>query len=214
MIPGLMDRVIDVTLPGSEYLMVLFEAYLDECGDDGGFPAFSVGGYLIKSIKARDFEHEWARLLQKAGISCFHMVECAHGNGEFANLSKAERIKLQTELMNLIKANVEIGFVMTVPQFRFIDRDGFGPPYAFSLDKTFDSLHWLVSQNQQGRDFSISVFYEAGHKHSGRAIERFHRMRENYPGVRSIAQIQKAQSGLIQAADILVWQYNKYLKDA
>ena len=81
----LIDRLLEVTLPveNGRYGIVLWEAYFDESGDDGGFPIMTVGGYLVKPSNARRLERKWRRLLRKYKLPYFHMVECAHGNKNF-----------------------------------------------------------------------------------------------------------------------------------
>jgi hypothetical protein len=44
----------------------------------------------------------------------FHMVDCAHGNGVFANLRLDERIAVQTKLIEAIKRHAIQGIAITV----------------------------------------------------------------------------------------------------
>ncbi len=56
----LFDRLLEVFLPASGgWAFLMYEFYIDETGDDGGFPILGVGGYLIRSDYARLMEREW-----------------------------------------------------------------------------------------------------------------------------------------------------------
>jgi hypothetical protein len=51
--------------------------------------------YLKKS-EAIKLGREWRKVLHWKNLPHFRMSECAHGNGPFANLTKAERIDVAT----------------------------------------------------------------------------------------------------------------------
>ncbi|ESY05216.1 hypothetical protein X753_16040 [Mesorhizobium sp. LNJC399B00] len=44
------------------------EAYIDESGDDGGFPIQIVGGYVVRPEDARFVETAWAAVLESMAI--------------------------------------------------------------------------------------------------------------------------------------------------
>lgn len=212
---GFVQRLLDVTSPseGGD-ILVLYESYFDETGDDGGFPIVAVGGYITRPDEARSLEREWAGVLAKYDLPFFHMVDCAHGTELFKGWRIEKRIEIQTALMEIIKARVEAGFVCAAPIERFDNQGGLGPPYVFCLDQCLFSLNAILkAKHKEGSDWMMSCYYEAGHKYSSRALQRFEARRNDFPKIKSLSVVDKTFSGMIQAADILVWQFAKFVKD-
>ncbi len=85
--------------------MAAAHAYFDESGTHDGSPVLCVAGYVIPEERRQDFNTKWIETLESKGLTHFHMVDCAHGNGEFANLGMSERIEVQTKLIELIKGS-------------------------------------------------------------------------------------------------------------
>jgi Protein of unknown function (DUF3800) len=194
--------------------LISYEAYFDETGDDGGFPIIAVGGYIFESWAARKLESRWQAVLAEHDLPYFHMVDCAHGSGLFTKLTLPDRIKLQTRLMNLIVAYVSCGIVCAAPLKRFNGANELGKPYEFCVDQCVFSLSVILNARHGIGGWKLSCFYEDGHKHSGLARARFEHNRKTYPNVDSLKHVAKESSGMVQAADILVWQFAKFTKDA
>lgn len=188
----------------------MYEAYLDETGDDGGFPLFAIGGYIVRSDIARLFEDRWSALLAEYHLPYFHMVECAHGNDQFSGVPREKRIEIQTRFIDLIKEMGLGGCVSIVPLQTNQSTDTL---YRTCIGNCITVLETCVKYNAPDAT-DLIVFYERGHTHSFGAHEALKRLKEKGPPefIRSVAGIDKRASGLVQAADILVWQYAKYVK--
>jgi hypothetical protein len=189
-----------------------YEAYLDETGDDGGFPIMAVGGYLIRKSRARDLEVHWRQILSQYNIPYFHMVDCAMGSGVFSALTKDSRIEVQTLLMDLVKQHVELAVVSSTPLAHYEAASDIGDPYTQCVNSAAIQLTSLLVQKHGEAQYRLKLFYEAGHKNSGNALAYFNDKKEFYPNT-SFSFIKKRNSGMIQAADILIWQYAKFIKD-
>ena len=70
-----------------------------ESASHDGAPILCVAGLIFKKSEAIKLGHEWAKVLRWKKLPYFHMVECAHGNGEFAKLSKDERIEVARRMV-------------------------------------------------------------------------------------------------------------------
>ena len=93
-------RLIEATLPaGGGCVVNLVEAYFDESGSHSGSPVLCVAGYLLDSENAKPLTKEWTDVLAPKGLTHFRMVDCAHGAGEFAKLSRDERIAVAKALI-------------------------------------------------------------------------------------------------------------------
>ncbi|MES0095093.1 MULTISPECIES: DUF3800 domain-containing protein [unclassified Mesorhizobium] len=192
------------------------EAYIDESGDDGGFPIQIVGGYVVRPEDARFVETAWAAVLRKYGdLPYFHMVECAPEppSGVFKGMPKERRIQLQTELMDLINRHVAFSIICSTPLGRYdgYNKDGkYIDPYTYLVGNVSDIIYDIA--NIYFRDCEVSLFYESGHKNGNTAYEYFNDRKIHRPRT-SFSFMDKRASGMIQAADIIVWQYAKFIKD-
>ena len=84
------ERLLQIWLPDGGSTLML-EAYLDESGTHGGSPVMCVAGYLIGSAQCSRFQVNWDEFIGRFGLDYFHMAECAHGTGAFANVSPHDR---------------------------------------------------------------------------------------------------------------------------
>lgn len=87
-------------------------AYFDESGTDTGAVAHCVAGYVIMEEPAKHLDSLWRAVLRKHGLTHFHMVDCAHGAGEFVDMRKDERSQIARSMIEIIKALVGIGFAV------------------------------------------------------------------------------------------------------
>lgn len=185
--------------------------YLDETGDDDGFPLFGVGGYLFRQERANRMERLWRKTLRRARVPFYHMVEATHANGPFRNLDKVKAVDLHKAIIKLIKAHAEIAVASFAPLDRFAEKEV--SPYEFCFENSLLQVNELCRQ-KHGSDFQIRAYYEGGHKHSGRLAKRFHQLQDlDRNGIMSLCEVTKENSPSVQAADVLVWMLAKYIKD-
>ncbi|MEX2149655.1 MAG: hypothetical protein WD793_05545 [Steroidobacteraceae bacterium] len=123
----------------------MFEAYFDESGCDDGSKLLVVGGYLVDSGKVRRLDRKWRAALRPLGLSYFHMVDCAHGNGPYKKLTIDQRIALVTRLIYLIKQHAAMGFMAVVNPKRFQDIPRMPDAYTFALEMVLFAIGaWVL----------------------------------------------------------------------
>ena len=108
--------ILDAVLPRGGHVIAQIESYFDESGTHDGSPVLCLAGYILSKRMARLLRREWGKMLGRHKIPYFHMVECAHGNENFAHLSKEEIIEIGKEVIELIKKHTYKGLAVTVCQ--------------------------------------------------------------------------------------------------
>lgn len=210
--------MIRVLLPSCGYAMIQAQAFFDESGSHEGSPILCVAGYIFRKSEAIKLGHEWRKVLRWKKLPYFHMVDCAHGNGPFANLTKDERIEVQTKLIEAIKRYAVQGMAVTVDPVEYatfhkrlpFDPKLYADAYAFSTQFIMTGVSSFIEKNP--RVGSMAYFFEAGHKSAPQAHEIMHRMFES-PTIKhdfryaGHAFVEKQKSPAVQAADLLAWQW-------
>ncbi|MBR0824906.1 DUF3800 domain-containing protein [Bradyrhizobium manausense] len=188
----------------------MFEAYFDESGDleeESGI--FCLSGYFVVTEAARRMQAKWVEALQRRQLAYFHMVDCAHGNGIFAPLSKPERIELVTELIAIIKKYTVEGFSIfaSVDSYKTLSEapDVYSDCAAGCVQAV---KSFLRMQRVSG---NVSYFFEAGHANRSEAYG--HIARKLPREIDSVVFGSKVGTPLLGAADLLAWQSTKYAKD-
>lgn len=209
----LFESIVDTVLPNGGYVMVLYHAYIDESGTHAGSPIVAVGGYLIKKSAAKKMDREWKLALTAYDLPYFHMVDCAHGAPPFDKLSADQRIAISKRLIGLIKEHTSLGLVAITDPRRFSGRPEVTDPYCFCLTACSMGLASWLSDKVPSR---IAYFFEAGHKDGALAdreiISWMHdESSKKYYAAHAFAR--KTDVRLLQAADLLVWQAAKFMKD-
>jgi hypothetical protein len=210
--------MLRVLLPSGGYAMIEAQAYFDESGSHDGAAILCVAGYIFKKSEAIKLGHEWRRVLRWKKLPYFHMVDCAHGNGPFANLSKDERVVVQTKLIEAIKKHAIQGIAVTVNPAEYAAFPGRLPirpglydnAYAFCAQSIMTGVSVFMERNPLVR--SMAYFFEAGHKSAPQAHQIMQSMFAQ-PAVKEQfryaghAFVEKEKSPAIQAADLLAWQW-------
>lgn len=195
--------------------MTGFKAYFDESGCHDGSSVLAVGGYLVRADLANRMERKWKSALNRYGLPYFHMVDCAHGNGAFRALSKQQRVDLQTRLIDLVKAHTSLGFVSIVNPNRFAQVEAIPDPYTFCVNACLMGIcAWFTNRPQT----QIEFVFEAGHVNGKKADRHLMTHRSgNDPDISRVYHshrfANKTDTPLLQAADLLVWQSAKFMRD-
>lgn len=186
------------------------EGYFDESGSFEEAPhIFCLAGYIIGADAAKVIDAKWEAVLKEHDIPYFHMVDCAHGTGIFANMDKAERIVIETKLIELIKAHTLEGWAIVAKRDNFKLSIEQPDPYSALVKICVIALQsFMHGQRIEG---DMAYFFEAGHKNKGDAYNHVAKMISELPA--SITFAEKADLRLLQAADILAWQVAKFAKD-
>ena len=218
---GVYERFLDILLPEGGLVSELVEMYLDESERDQSI--LCIGGYLLRKEQAEALQPLWREALAQHNLSHFHMVDCAHGNEEYADISANDRIKLQTRLFALLKEHIECGYSYSFdlehadlcPNAVELGRAQITPYTLCAYFCLHGARHWAKRSNFGGE---IAYIFEAGHSSQGQAsalmdqIFRVPSLREffQYAGH---AFIPKKKAAGLQCADILVWQWGKNRSD-
>jgi hypothetical protein len=219
--PVIYDALADilrVLLPGGGCAMILGQAYFDESGSHSGSEVLCVAGYVFRKNQAIKLGHEWRKVLRWKKLPYFHMVDCAHGNGPFANLTKDERIAVETRLIEIIKRHAIQGISVTVDPLEYASFPGKLPTkpglydnaYAFCAQAVMAGISAFIETNPIVGQ--MAYFFEAGHQSAPQADEIMramfvlpkHKHDFRYVGH---AFVEKQHSPQIQAADLLAWQW-------
>jgi hypothetical protein len=203
---------------GGGCAVIQAQAYFDESGSHDGSPILCVAGYIFRKNQAIKLGHEWRRVLRWKKLPYFHMVECAHGNGPFAKLTKDERIAVQTKLIEAIKRYAVQGVAITVDPVEYAPFPGRLPTkpglydnaYAFCAQVIMTGVSVFLERNPLvGK---MAYFFEAGHQSRPQADEIIRTMFAQ-PAIKQQfryaghAFVEKADAPQIQAADLLAWQW-------
>jgi hypothetical protein len=197
-------------------------AFFDESGSHAGSPVLCVAGYAFEKRETRLLAKDWNAALKRYGIPFFHMVDCAHGNENFASLSREQRIKLATALIGIVKRRAAHGFAVSVDvdAYRTV-MPSWGPtksPYAFCARCVIDEMgRWFFKTGFKGKS---SYFFEAGHESRSEAEDvvgavltnPLNKVSKIHYGYVAHSFILKQASPAVQAADLLAWHWATDLK--
>jgi hypothetical protein len=172
-----------------------------------------VAGYLIPEARREAFNVHWNETLERKGLTHFHMVDCAHGNGEFANLTKHERIEVQTKLIELIMCSSARGIgamvVASVYEQLMPFHPNMGSAYNYCIWHCLEATRIWIEES--GIPVEIDYHFERGHQ-SDREADRIMTFAFSDPtgrpafGYASHVFVDKLAFPGVQAADLLAWQ--------
>ena len=209
-----LDHLLTALLPAGGTVAALYNIYLDESGTHDGSKVLALGGYLAHSDAAREMSLDWNSVLRQYGLPYFHMVDCAGGSGVFAHLTKSDRIAVATIMIDLIKVYTSGGFAAITPPHR-VNLEGHNA-YTYCVQTCMNAM--LSMDDAADPECKIALFLESGHESASLAnseIERIRKIENSAAHKKLISHsfVGKADICLLQAADILVWQCAKYVKD-
>jgi hypothetical protein len=194
-------------------------AFFDESGTHAGSAVVCVAGYLFDEPQVAHFEREWRDLLGRYGVPCFHMSDCAHGAGAFADIAKAERVELARTAIGIIRRRARMGLAAAVaePEFRKVFPE---PEYREWLSGYTLCAHVCLLGVAQWADRweihePIRYSFEAGAAKQAEFQTYLQLLlsSERHRGWRERMRIQryefaaKSAETTLQAADLLAWQY-------
>jgi hypothetical protein len=194
--------------------MLEVEAYFDESGSHAGAPVLCVAGYIIEKNRAIQLTAEWRGVLRARNLPYFRMSECAHGNGPFTALALTDRIQLVARLIQLIKQYTIQGLAVTLNVGEFDQsiphHPIIGRPYSFAAHIILAGLSSWLDANQAAT--SCAYFFEAGHASQSEANEIMNTLFKSAKAKASHryaghAFVDKEQTPVVQAADLLAWQW-------
>ena len=210
-------RFLEMSLPAGA-ILVLVEAYIDETGTNDGDPVHCLAGYIIKPGQGLEMARKWQIVLRRYGLPFFHMTDCAaYEHCEpYKTLGRDECIKLATTLIKLIKRYCLSGFAVCFsPKFYSVYKDNniqSQEPYAFSVGLVHS--HIQATLREFGHEGDVSYIFEAKQKlkQSRLVLDRLYDDAEKNGIIFSSSFQPKSQAALLQAADILAWHCQTYIK--
>ena len=206
--------IIGETLHGSGYAVALARAYFDESIAYKGRRILCVAGYIIKASQTKPFSRKWNRVLKRYRLPYFRMSACAHGNYPFNHLSPKDRVDVEKHMIACIKRRTTLGVAISVDvdEFERLSPKSslLGSPYTFCVHWIIGGVIWWIRQSQyRGK---VAYFFEAGHKSQSEANKIMDKV-FCVPQLRESARyashgfVEKAQAPVVQAADLLAWQW-------
>lgn len=201
-------------------VIVMPSAYFDESGTDSASAFTSVAGYVFEREQALEFNEEWRDALAAAGVSAFHMADCAHGAGEYREIAKPARAALAQRCIGIIKRRARIGVAVSVAQrdfARFADLAIAKDPYVLCLLWCLAGVEAWAAVRAPDRRFCL--FFEDGHRMRHRANDAITHMEQlarsqGRGRYSSYTFIGKTEAYPLQAADLLAWEWRAEMMNA
>lgn len=202
-------------------MAAVIQSFFDESyGDDNPFP-FCMAGYAFTKLRLAKFDREWRAMLAKYHLSAFHMVDCAHGNGEF---DKGIRPRSQCDIIarhaiSLIQkyASFGVGIIIDPEEFdaNWQHKEAISSFYECCIWMCVVAIKKWSDDNLENRRFHY--FFEKGYKNEGKAhsalVALFSdpeiNLRYRDP---TFTMVPKKDSPGAQAADILAWHWYQEAK--
>jgi hypothetical protein len=208
------------------YVTIECQAFFDESASHDGAPILCVAGLIFKKNEAIKLRRKWRKILNWKQLPYFHMVDCAHGNGPFANLTKAERIDVQIRMIEIIKRRAIQGLAVTINNLDFLSvmaeypvaAKAYRTPYVFCCHTILAGVGNWIGRNPKVS--KMAYIFEHGHRSAPQSMKAMDELfavqekREQYraEGV-GYAFMRKRESCALQAADLLAWHWYKDKKN-
>ncbi len=202
-------------LPRDGGLACMLKAYFDESQRPDG--TFCVAGFVFTKGQAARFQSEWKEMLTCGRI--FHMVEVVHRNRQFKHLRGREASqRLQDQAVEIIAKYAQFGVAVAcnlteiepyLPKVRGFNR-------AYPLCAHFCLAAVGAHLDKDKRTDVVSYLFEQGNEGpQGDADALMHLVRRDATLRRayhyhSHAFVGKQDSTVLQAADLLAWEYGRF----
>jgi hypothetical protein len=194
----------------------MLAAYFDESGTHDSAVITSVAGFISTPERWQHFDEEWKRVLDHWGLDYFHMKECAHYRGDFAQFKADElgRKQLLWCLGFLICRHCLYGCAVSVVRedHEMLNADPrIGSAYNLAAQACIALADkWMGSQQHVG---PMSVVLEDGCKYSKDFLDQLETLERPLGTLSRFGNIvlgSKRQVPALQAADLLAYEQSKY----
>lgn len=202
-------------------LVVMFKAYLDESYDS---KILVISAWAADAVIWPDVEAQWARQIQRVGVSEYHAVDCAHGVEEFKGWPKEKRNLLTKKLTRIIthrrplhptirKGMYGISVALLLDDYRELMTgaagEEFPDPYMLALQLIVRRIAYQASRLPEGEQ--VECIFDQNEEFAGNATDLFTRIvrsplvphREK---LRGIAFESSKKFIPLQAADLLAFE--------
>lgn len=200
-------------------VVMLIEAVFDESGTGDKDLAHVLAGYVIKPDHGLEMSRRWKVILDRYGLEFFHMTDCAAYQRcePYKSLGRDKCIMLATKLIKLIKKHCLCGFAICfnprtyeiVPD-KTVNTDNH---YSFSINIAHLQIQEVLRTLQY--EGALTYMLEAGHakqKHARKVLDQLTSNSELTNNPFSFFFLRKTEANLLQAADILAWHCQSYIK--
>lgn len=199
----------------------MIRGYFDESYKD--HRVYAIGGYIGRDRDWRAVSRQWRNRRLKDGVQCFHAVDCENGHGEFENLGKDGRVRLKTDLIQIVDAHENLGgFSSAVIIEDFYKVRGtserakqvLGPsPYFLCFQILLSDVCVALEKAQAGPGVRVAYVFEEQEEFSGRAQQLFNQFKainQTYaPKIGTVKYVGKHQSVPLELADNLAYETMK-----
>jgi hypothetical protein len=161
-------RLITIVAPGEADLVLTLECYFDESGSHEASEVLCVAGYIYQKEDCLNLDWQWREALNEYGLPYFRMVDCAHGNGVFADICRTRRSAIARRMIDLIKKYMTFGISVTIEEEKFNTWNDAGPTlfgnaYSWCCYMCIIGVaSWAKEHHIEGE---IAYFFDAGHRH-------------------------------------------------
>ena len=204
-------RLVEILQPSGNRLIVPLEVYCDETERDDGM--FCVAGLAFAPVQAKKLAKEWHRII---GDRVFHASEFFAKRGDFSELSQYERDSILKRLIKSIHIRVSFAVAVgcNIQEIESLDPsilDSRQHAYVIGLNGCMHALASRMRKEHAGT--KIAYVFEAGHSAQlqGEMIANEIKKHANVFAYQSHAFQSKEDCGLLQVADLFVWEFGKFI---
>jgi hypothetical protein len=211
---------------------VMLRAYFDRSELIAPAPVLAVGGYVSSDEAWANFESAWKDVLDKFGVSMFHMTEFECRHREFKEWPNDKRIAFIGELIELVHLHAMAGVAaaIAIEVYRALvdeDQRALGHPYVMcGLKAVADTLRWVddvIARNvatgeweitEAGKSVSIEFVFESGDDGAVELERQLQIEQESGAFAGRIAKVSflnKRGVGALQVADFAAYETTKQL---
>jgi hypothetical protein len=205
---------------------IVLKTFMDETGIHDDATMVAVGGYLARPRHWRAWTKDWNIHKRQVPpgrrpIKIFHSTDCANFRGEFKGWVKEERDPYVAQLLPVMPAHELRGIVIGInlcdlkatmeahPELKKM----FGKPYTACFQWAISIIMHLATKHGEGERMA---FVHEANDFKGRAKYAFEYVKE-FLNPRAIPMTMafgtKADYPPLQAADVLVYEGGKFLKN-
>lgn len=196
-------------------LLCMLVAYFDESGTHAESPIIAVAGFLAPQERWIEYEAKWAHVLEKWGLSVFHMAEYENRQGPYAALTNPDRIELLGSLIEIIAATAWVGISVALVKadyaaIRDAENVTFGSEYGLCANDCIRLLNkWLNVRGIRERIAYVCELGPLGATDLQRAFEHAYATDPDRFHLQSLHFVSKTQYAQLQAADFLAYETPK-----
>ena len=179
---------------------------------------FCLAGYAFTKGQVRKFDKEWWELFGEYG-GC-HMTDLTNQRKAFEGIGQKKGDRLIIEAVKIIKRRISYGVVMSCD---LAELDPLLPKWVRGLEHAYPVCCHLVMQKlgsfvSEAGTQRIAYFFESGDNYEAAAHD-FLKLMAGEPRVKEVYRhashtfIPKPEALALQAADVLAWEWAKYMDE-